>query len=212
VSDFRAAEGRRSLSETFADLLSERKEDLTVGRVAEEVGDRGFGLLLAVLSLPSALPVPAPGYSTPFGIVLLLLGVQLLAARTRPWLPERANRARIKPATAERIFRGAGRFLNWVERLVHPRMRWIHRAPGRVLYGGAVCLMSLLMVLPIPLTNTLPAGVIFLLGVALSEEDGAVALAALALGLLATLFYAYLVYLLLTLGQAGVDRILTGGA
>ena len=47
---------------------------VTVGQILDRVSTKGFGIFLAVLSLPSALPVPAPGYSIPFGIVLLVLG------------------------------------------------------------------------------------------------------------------------------------------
>ncbi len=43
---------------TLADILLLAKE-------------RIFGFLLVILSLPSALPVPAPGYSTPFGILFI---------------------------------------------------------------------------------------------------------------------------------------------
>ncbi|MBT5692093.1 MAG: exopolysaccharide biosynthesis protein, partial [Opitutae bacterium] len=40
--------------------------------------EKGFGILLMMFALPSALPVPAPGYSIPFGIILALLAGQLI--------------------------------------------------------------------------------------------------------------------------------------
>lgn len=66
---------------------------VSLGDILQLAAERTFGFLLAVLSLPSALPIPAPGYSTPFGIVLLLLGWQLLVGASTPWLPPPAAQA-----------------------------------------------------------------------------------------------------------------------
>ena len=58
-----------SLGETLQKLLmADDKHGIYINEITRAVGEKGFGLLLIVLSLPSALPVPAPGYSTPFGL------------------------------------------------------------------------------------------------------------------------------------------------
>ncbi len=198
---------RLSLSENLRSLLDTPDDHLPVRVIADRVGDKGFGLLLAILALPSALPVPAPGYSTPFGILLVLLGVQMAAGRSRPWLPERALRRKVSKQTAGKIFGAASRFLHWTERLIRPRMRWINRTGGRIFLGCVVILMAGLMILPIPMTNTFPAMDIFLVGVALSEDDGLAALVAFGAGLVAAAFYAYVVYLLATVGMDGVIQL-----
>lgn len=198
---------RRTLSENLRALLALPGDRLAVRTIADQVGDKGFGLLLAILSLPSALPVPAPGYSTPFGILLALLGAQMAAGRPRPWLPERALRKEVGKEFAAKVFGAATRFLRWSERVIRPRMRWINRTGGRVFLGCVVILMACLMILPIPMTNTLPAMVVFLVGVSLSEDDGLAALAAFAAGLLAAAFYAYVIYLLATVGMDGVIQL-----
>lgn len=198
---------RKTLSENLTALVEGPGETLTVRAVVERVGDKGFGLLLLLLSLPSALPVPAPGYSTPFGILLILLGAQMAASRPRPWLPEKALRKEFSREKASGIFRGASRFLHIIEKLIRPRMRWINLRGGRIFLGVIVMFMSGLMILPIPFTNTFPAFVIFLVGAALSEDDGLVALAAFFLGLLALAFYGYIIFLLATVGMEGVVQL-----
>ncbi|MEO0888190.1 MAG: exopolysaccharide biosynthesis protein, partial [Cyanobacteria bacterium J06648_10] len=55
-----------------------RSAEVTLNEILEIAGERTFGFLFVLLSLPSALPIPAPGYSTPFGIVMFLLAVQLI--------------------------------------------------------------------------------------------------------------------------------------
>ncbi|MEM7792408.1 MAG: exopolysaccharide biosynthesis protein, partial [Verrucomicrobiota bacterium] len=61
--------------------------------------------------------------------------------------------------------------------------------------------------LPIPLTNTFPAMVIFLIGIGLSEEDGLLAIAAFGVGLAAVALYAYIIYLLITQGPEAAGAI-----
>jgi len=198
---------RHSLSDNLKELLELPDERISVRTIANRFGDKGFGLFLAILALPSALPVPASGYSTPFGVLMVLLGSQLVIGRERPWLPERALNASVSQSFARKIFGAAARILKWTEILVRPRMRWINARAGQAFMGGVVVFMGALMILPIPMTNTFPAFVIFMLGVALTEDDGLIALAALVVGVLAAAFYIYVVYLLATLGIDGVIEL-----
>lgn len=199
--------GQLTLSNTLQNLLATDRDSLTVGTIVQRVEDRGFGLLLLVLSLPSALPVPAAGYSVPFGIVLLLLALQMIAGRQRPAFPERVQRIALSPKTATRLLGAGARLFRILETLVRPRMRWIGQRGGRVFMGCLVLLMALLMLIPIPLTNSFPALVIFLIGVGLTEEDGLFALAACAVGVLATALYAALVYAIIAYGPEVIETI-----
>lgn len=199
---------RRSLSQNFDDIMAKNQGDhISLGCVLEEVGDKGFGVLLVILSLPSALPVPAPGYSTPFGILLAILSIQMILMRQYPVLPRFAVSRQLGRATATKLFGAANAFLHRFEKVIHPRMRWIGKPVGRAALGWLTLLMSCLMILPIPLTNTLPAMVIFLVGVGLSEDDGLFAVASFVLGVLAVAFYAVMIFLILTLGMEGVTVI-----
>ena len=69
-------------------ISSPRSSEVTLNEILEIAGERTFGFLFVLLSLPSALPIPAPGYSTPFGIVMFLLAAQLIVGREQLWLPE----------------------------------------------------------------------------------------------------------------------------
>lgn len=82
------------------------------------------------------------------------------------------------------------------------------RPLGRMFLGGFVILMGCLMILPIPLTNTLPAIVVFVIGVGLCEEDGLLLIAATALAFIATLLYVLVIYLALTMGLTGASDLL----
>lgn len=180
---------------------------VTLGEIFERIGDRGFGLLLLVLSLPSALPVPAPGYSTPFGILLFILALQMISGRRTPWLPARAANMGLKGKFLEGMLTFLEKFFGKVEFLIKPRLRWVGSRAGLVFLGFLVLVMAGLMILPIPLTNTAPAFVIFLIGTGLSEDDGVFCLLAAVLGVAATAVYALVLYLFFRFGIAGVGEI-----
>lgn len=208
-----------SLSESLERLLTtEKGHAITLGEILDRVGSKGFGLLMMVLALPSALPVPAAGYSTPFGILFVFLGFQMLIGRREPWLPQWARKISFKASMAEKMLAGAAKAFGLLERLVKPRFEWVASRPGMAFMSVLVMLMACLMILPIPLTNTFPAMVIFMIGVGVCERDGLFAAGAVVLGILAVAFYAFVIYLLITVGVEGVQELkdwiksrLTGG-
>jgi len=188
---------KESISESLKGLLhGEGERAPTLGEIVKLLENKGFGLLFIILALPSALPVPAAGYSTPFGIVIFLLGWQLLAGRSSPWVPPRLQQIRMSRKMTERVSGGGTHFFSKLERLVRPRLQWLHTGLGRIALALLIMLMALLMCLPIPTTNTFPAIVIFLVGVSLAEEDGLFGLGAALAGLLAVAIYAIPLYLL----------------
>ncbi len=204
-----------SLSRSLhAVLLRNPAPRLPLDDFLDAVAGRGFGLLLMVLALPSALPVPAPGYSVPFGLLIALLGLQMICGRTVPWLPARVRRWTIRRALAERMVTATERFFKRLECWIKPRLSGMSKRRGALcLQGGLILFMALLMCVPIPLTNTAPAMVIFLLGLGISEADGYITLAACMLGIVAALLYlgviAVAIHLLLLYGPDGLDQVLS---
>lgn len=158
---------------------------VSLGDILQLAGERTFGFLLAVLALPSALPLPAPGYSTPFGIVLLLLGWQLLIGASTPWLPPRLLKRTMPRSQIQKIVRTALPWLRRIEFISRPRLRPICTTRGgRLGLGVTVSLMAISMILPIPGTNTIPAMGIFTIGFGLLDDDGLISLAGVVISLI----------------------------
>ena len=189
-------------------LLPKSGEGVRLRDLNQGVGQKSFGLTLLLLALPSALPVPAPGYSTPFGIALLLISLQMILGRPAVWLPARMARIRIDPKLAAKLAQAAQSFLMRTERWVRPRQAWVQSRAAQMGLALIVAAMALLMTLPIPLTNSAPAMVIFLIGMALAESDGLLALFAGFLGLGACGLYSIIVYFMWTQGPEVIERIL----
>lgn len=188
-----------SLSANLQSIVSGQSEKVSLGEIVDAIKDKQFGMLLVLLSIPSALPLPAAGYSTPFGIAILILGLQMLRGRRTPWLPQKMRDKSFTRAKLAGMIGKTSVFFRWVEKLVRPRLRWINSSGGYRLMAVLVIFMSLLMCLPIPSTNTAPAMVIFLIGVGLCEDDGLFAIGACALGLVAALVYAVVIYFVIIL-------------
>lgn len=199
---------RESLSHALRRLL-DRPEDkpISLGDVLENVGDKGFGLLLVILSLPSALPVPAAGYSVPFGIVMAALALQMILGKPQPTLPAKALSRKLPKSMTQKMLGAAGMFFGKVEFLIKPRFQWIGSRTGLRALGLVVLVMSVLMMIPIPLTNTAPAMVIFLIGVGLSEDDGLFAGFSFIAGIFAVLLYAGVIYIFITQGPEALEAI-----
>lgn len=164
---------QHTLSQDLQHLLDDHgDEPITFGQLVEKLGDRGFGFSLLLLALPSALPVPAAGYSTPFGIAIVGLSIQMMRGRATPWMPDRVLNRSLSASFARRMIGAAIAFLRKVEHLLRPRLPVMHGRGGLFVAGALLFLMGCLMILPIPGTNTAPAMVIFLVAVGLIEEDG----------------------------------------
>ena len=203
-------EERTGLSAALEEVLEGLQgQDTTLGALLEKIGERGFGLLFLLLALPAALPLPAPGYATPFGIIMAILSTQMLIGRKVPWLPGFLRRRTLSYSLISFSIRQGGRVLGLVEWLVRPRLSRLSRSR---LFLAAVALvmlmMALFMTLPVPLTNTAPSFVIFVLAAGILEEDGLVLLAGLLLAPLAACIACLALYYGLTLGLDAVEGTL----
>lgn len=188
---------------------------VTLGDIIDLAGERIFGFLLVILSLPSALPIPAPGYSIPFGILLLLLAIQLIVGSQTPWLPQSWLNHSISLDKVQRILKSGIPWLQKIELISRPRLSYICTSLiGRIVIGCAIALMAISMMIPIPLTNTLPAIGIFVTGFGLLDDDGIISLGGLVLCLMgATLSVTILIfgYEAVKGGIELIKNFLTGG-
>lgn len=186
-----------------------RPEKVTLADILDLSGERTFGFLFVLLSFPSALPIPAPGYSVPFGIVMFLLAVQLIAGRQRPWLPNSWKTKGFGLVQIQKVIKKGVPWLKRIEVFSRPRLTPVCTSyPGRVLIGVAIALMAICMMIPIPGTNTLPAMGIFVTGFGLLDDDGFISLAGLTLCTLAGSLVAVILFTGVQGASAAVKFIL----
>ena len=147
--------------------------NLTFNQLQELLQEQGMGIWIVLLALPSALPVPALGYSTPFGLALAYLSLRFIQGKTQFAVPKKWGQKTLK--LSSKIVNQAIRFLKFVEHFIHPqRLPSVSRLFKRPIVGINMLLLSIIMALPIPLTNTAPALLILLFGLSVMERDGLV--------------------------------------
>lgn len=172
-------------------------EGITIGKLLDYMGEHAFGMLLLFLSMPVALPIPSIGYATPLGLIIMSLAVQMMLAKPEPYLPEKARNYLIKKSIADKMLSSVVWFLRKVEHLIYPRFSFATGKTWERLLGVVICILALIMALPFPLTNTIPAMVIFFIALGLLENDGLVCLLGFCVGTLLIMIYlgAFLVFI-----------------
>lgn len=185
------------LSEQLQQLAArEERADLTLGDLMNELQGRVYTLLLVILALPMCQPVPLPGLSTPFGVAIALLGLRF-AFQQHPWMPKRLLACKLTGSFFPAVMRGGARILGVFEKLLHPRMVGVFQLGHlRFLAGVVICICGLLLLLPLPIpgTNLLPALTVILTAAAFSERDGHCLIVAGAAFLLTGVFFGALVW------------------
>jgi len=165
----------RKLSEELVALHARAGERaVTLREVIYTLGRRAYLLLIILLVLPFVQPVPLPGLSTPLGLAIMLIALRLSLGQ-RPWLPVKIQRIKLPAGFFGKIMSFTERLIRYLEAVLRPRWAWLTGTPLLNQMHAIVVLVSamiLLLPLPIPFSNVLPAWAIFLLACGLLERDG----------------------------------------
>jgi hypothetical protein len=146
------------------------RERISIGDLLAALGNRALAALLFVFAVPNVLPVP-PGTSTILGAPLVILAAQLAVGR-QPWLPAVIADRTMTRADFARLVRRIGPWLARAEPLLRPRAIVLAQPPMEYLVGLVCLLLAVVLVLPVPLGNMLPALAISLLALGVLERDG----------------------------------------
>jgi hypothetical protein len=180
-------------------------KSLTLAELKQSLKGRGSGMLLILLALPFCF-VAIPGLSTPFGIAICLIGVCLVIGR-EPWLPRFIMRRRLSTTRLAQLLTGAIKVARQLEKLVRPRLAFLHAGPGMLrLIGLGIVIAGagLMLPLPIPFSNNIPAWAVVLLAVGMMEKDGLCVL----LGQLTAIFSWVFITLTSVFAVGGFQRLL----
>jgi len=146
---------------------------LRLSDVLCSTGDRGFALVLLLVTFPFVLPFPTLGLATPVGFALALAALGLVAGRPAV-LPRSLGTLAISPVILARasavVSRGA-----WVlGGIARARMPFMMSGSMRIALGISLFTAAVILGLPIPLplSNFFPAVAIILLAVGVLEGDG----------------------------------------
>lgn len=167
----------------IADAPAAPDERISLGHLIEGFGNRAFGALLFIFAVPVALPIAIPGISAVLGAPLLFLSWQLMRGREQPWLPQVMRSRSFRRADFAGMLQRVLPSIRRVERLVGPRLIWLTNRRGEQVIGFLAFALALVLFLPIPFGNSVPALAIAIMALAVLERDGVAAIAGTLVGL-----------------------------
>ena len=173
------AQPKQALSDLLLALAQrDALERVSIQDLLDALGDRALGAVIFLFAFPNVLPLP-PGTSFILGTPLVFLAAQLMLAQP-PWLPHFiGKRSMAQPDFAALV----ARIVPWLvraEKLLKPRLLMLTSGAMERVIGGLCLLMAILLALPIPLGNMLPALAISIMALGLLARDGAWVLTGLA--------------------------------
>jgi hypothetical protein len=173
-------EHRRPLRGLWSEILA-NQPTVTIGEVADRVANRGFGVLLVVLALPTLIPVLPPGSATLIGFLYVLLALQMLRGAERPWLPKRIRAYRMSSETIVKLRQVSEKIFQQIERVSRPRAIGLPNQLTSRLVGAGVLVVGLVLLSPIPFLHSFPGLTVLILGTGLLNNDGILVFAGLML-------------------------------
>lgn len=154
--------------------LTKNSEEVSVGQMIQILAGREYAALLIICSLPFCIPIQIPGLSTPFGILLVFLGVQIAFSQST-WWPDFILKKTIKSHVVTKLVTKTIGVVKFIQKFSHKRLLLLTQNPIFLrLNGLLVSILSIMLALPlpIPLTNMLSAFPILCFGLGLLEDDG----------------------------------------
>jgi hypothetical protein len=187
---------RKRLSQILDEIAAdESRTRVSVADLLHVMSGRAIGALLLLFALPNILPAP-PGTSAILGMPLVYLSAQMMLGRL-PWLPAFiANRSMAREDFAATISR-ATPLIARAEKLLKPRLSLVVRHGAERVIGAVCLILAIVLLLPIPLGNMLPAFAIGLLALGVLERDGIWVLVGLTVAGISLFIVAGVVYALL---------------
>jgi hypothetical protein len=149
-----------------------KTDSLTIGDLVPGAAPRDQALLTAILAAGFMHPIPLPGLSMIFGLIIAAAGIRM-AQGSGPWVPERWKNRSLPGRRLQKVFTVGAALVRKCEKVVKPRGRRLSAQPWiQRVNGGAIALCGLLLAAPAPPgTNLPPAAAILLLSVGTLEDD-----------------------------------------
>jgi len=167
-------------SEVMRELAYGEGERVSFREILMGLRHRAFGFTMLIFALPCVLPMP-PGIPTACGFALVIIALNLIAARRRLWLPSAIAGKSIARADLRRVVDRVAPLMQRLERVCRPRLPLLTEPIGKVLIGIVVLVLGFVMILPIPFLGNMPPGAAAsVIAIGVIERDGVVVLVGLA--------------------------------
>ena len=173
---------RHSLIERLENIAAEAPLDgFSLGEIRARLTESAFGALLIVLAIPVCIPF-LYGIPQIVSFPMMALAGQMAAGRKEPWLPQKFADRKIDKKSLVRIATTARKWFGWLEALTRPRLMFLSTPLMQRFIGAVLCVFCASILVPLPLTNTVPGIAVTIVAFGLLARDGLVIIPGLLLG------------------------------
>ena len=193
------------MSQEIQEILTKEsgKGTIYLSDFTKHFGSRSVAFIIALLALPIALPFTPPGINTPFAVACILLSFNLILNKKEFKLPDFIEKRKLPFKPDGKFFSAMTKMLNWIEKIIKPRMAWVveSRLSLPLLGLGLLC-ASIVMLIPLPIINSLSSLIVLLIALGILSKDGLVALVSSVSGVLLLLVSLGIIIYGVWLGQS----------
>ena len=143
-------------------------DHFTLTWLTNNLHKRSFGIIMLLIALVAI----APGLSIIAGLLLMIPAVQMIAGKAAPVFPRRIATRSLPTRHLAAVVQRSIPLLRYLEKVIHPRWHTPLESTKRLVGAVVLILSTTLVLVPIPLSNVVPASVIALISLAYLEEDG----------------------------------------
>ncbi len=159
---------------TVAQSFEGQDDTVPFGQLLDVHGNQALGAILVVLSIPALLPSTGIPIGTVMSLGMFAIALAMFFGRQEVRLPQKLMNMPLAPTTAQKFLNGLAKLYGRIETISKPRMNFMVSATAHRWLSLKVFLLAVIIFMPIPFGNTLPAAALLTLGIGLMFRDGVI--------------------------------------
>jgi hypothetical protein len=178
------AGNERTLLQTVEGMAARAPEEgYSLREIFDQLDESAFGAGLFLLALPCCIPF-LYGVPQVVALPMMALAVQMAMGKEQPWLPDAFGTRKINRDGLTAMAKGGRKWLGWIEKFSKPRLTTITGPRSERLIGLILCIFCASILVPLPMTNTVPGFAVALAAFGLINKDGILVIVGCILGIL----------------------------
>lgn len=155
----------------------------TLREIFDRLDESAFGAGLFLLALPCCIPF-LYGVPQVVSLPMMALALQMALGHEQPWLPDALGNRKIDRKGLTAMAHGGRKWLGWIETFSKPRFTKITGPRSERLLGFVLCIFCASILVPLPMTNTVPGFAVALAAFGLINRDGILVIIGCILGII----------------------------
>jgi hypothetical protein len=145
-------------------------EHIPVQSLAADFSDRALGFMLLLFGLICLVPIP--GIRSILTIPIFFIAGQIMMGKTSLWLPAKLMKLELPRDGFLKMIKLCLPYVEQAELYIKPRLKFLAHGVSERFFGFMAFLGALIIAIPLPLTNAVPAFGIIAIALGFLNRDG----------------------------------------